>query len=107
MKGKTNNPNGRPKGVPNRTTKEIKSVLNEFISMNIESMQQDFDSIDDPHLRLQFIERLFRYILPTSVKEDKSLDPKEKHEIVIKYVSSGIPLAHSESEVFEPERKRD
>lgn len=99
MKGRTNNPNGRPKGVPNKTTTEIKAVLNEFISRNIDTMQQDFDSIEDPQIRLQIMERLFRYILPTNVKTDLAFDANQKHEIVVTYVSSGIPLANNESEV--------
>lgn len=90
---------GRQLGTPNRTTSEIRAVLCSFISSNIETMQQDFDSIQEPVLRLQMIEKLLRYILPTNVKSDFQFEAKEKQEIIITYVDSSIPLANSEVEI--------
>lgn len=34
MKGKTNNPNGRPKGVPNKVTKSVRAFIGEVIDKN-------------------------------------------------------------------------
>jgi hypothetical protein len=90
---------GRLKGTPNKTTSEIRTVLSSFISSNIDTMQQDFDSIDEPVLRLQMMEKLLRYILPTNVKTDFQFEAKEKQEIIITYVDSAIALANSEDEV--------
>lgn len=43
MKGITNNPNGRPKGVPNKTTTELR----EMITTLFESKYEDFTSALD------------------------------------------------------------
>lgn len=90
---------GRQLGTPNKTTSEIRAVICNFISSNIESIQQDFDSIDEPVLRLQMMDKLLKYILPTNVKADLQFDAKERQEIIITYVDSSIPLANSEDEI--------
>ena len=90
---------GRLKGTPNKTTSEIRAVLSSFISRNIDTMQQDFDSIQEPILRLQMMEKLLRYILPANIKTDFQFEAKEKQEIIITYIDSSIALANSEEEV--------
>lgn len=90
---------GRLKGTPNKTTSEIRAVLSSFVSSNIDTMQQDFDSIKEPILRLQMMEKLLKYILPTNVKTDYQFEAKEKQEIIITYIDSSIALANSENEV--------
>ena len=90
---------GRLKGTPNKTTSEIRAFLSSFISSNIDTMQQDFDSIEEPILRLQMMEKLLKYILTTNVKADLHFDPKERQEIIITYVDSSIPLAYSEEAI--------
>ena len=32
MKGSTNNPNGRPKGKPNKITNELRSMISDFLT---------------------------------------------------------------------------
>jgi hypothetical protein len=39
MKGKTNNPKGRPKGQPNKTTQEIRGLLERVVVDNFENVQ--------------------------------------------------------------------
>ena len=71
-KGHTNNPNGRPKGKPNRSTDELRSLLQSFIDANIETMQADYDSLE-PKDRLNFIERLLKHVLPAPLQELEKL----------------------------------
>jgi len=46
MKGKTNNPAGRPKGVPNKATTALKEWINELVDDNREQLKTDFLALD-------------------------------------------------------------
>jgi hypothetical protein len=63
MKGATNNPNGRPKGVPNKTTKELKQVLHSVIEHQLETIEEDLKDLD-PKDRLNVLLKLVEYVLP-------------------------------------------
>lgn len=69
-KGKTNNPNGRPKGTPNRVTTTIRNWLVELINDNRERIEADLQSLD-PKDRLSFIEKLLPYLLPKVERADE------------------------------------
>ena len=72
-KGQTNNLKGRPKGIPNKTTTEIRNLLQEFISCNMENLQSDFESLE-PRDRLAFLEKALKFVLPTRFMEVNDLD---------------------------------
>jgi hypothetical protein len=63
MKGKTNNPNGRPKGTPNKVTSTIRNWLVELISNNREQLEKDFLLLE-PKDRLILVEKFLPYIMP-------------------------------------------
>lgn len=63
MKGHTNNPNGRPKGTPNKVTTALKEWALDFIESNKERLQDDFDSME-PVERWGVVCKLFPYLLP-------------------------------------------
>jgi acyl carrier protein len=73
LKGKTGNPNGRPKGKQNKTTTELKEAINLIVSNNIDKLQRDIDSLEAKD-RLVFIEKLFKYSIPPLQAEP----PKEE-----------------------------
>jgi hypothetical protein len=75
MKGFTNNMNGRPKGVPNKITSELRSLLNDFVTEQFESIKQDFGRLE-PKERLIYYEKLLQYCLPKSGKG--GLDSEEE-----------------------------
>ncbi len=79
-KGQTGNPYGRPKGSPNKTTSEIKNLMQSFISENIDKLQNDFDSLE-PKDRLAFFERALRFILPTQQSQDINLNSLSEDEL--------------------------
>ena len=62
-KGITNNPYGRPKGVPHRTTAEMREAIQALVERNIQQMQDDFDQLDSAE-RLRILERFMQYLLP-------------------------------------------
>lgn len=63
MKGHTNNPDGRPKGTPNKVTGSLRKRINDFLADNWQQMQNDFKALD-PKDRLTFYEKLLSYGLP-------------------------------------------
>ncbi|MEI7587159.1 hypothetical protein [Runella sp.] len=62
-KGKTNNPHGRPKGTPNKTTADIRNRVKDFVNAKWETMEADFNQLE-PKERLAFFEKLLQYTLP-------------------------------------------
>lgn len=72
MKGYTNNPNGRPKGVPNKITQELRLFIAELVSDNREQIVEDFKSLA-PKERLLILERYMQYVLPkrTRIEEER------------------------------------
>ena len=79
-KGVTNNPYGRPKGIANKSTQEMRAVLQEFVERNIENLQAEFDQLDSAE-RLRVLERFMQYLMPryASIQvtpiEDRKIEP--------------------------------
>jgi hypothetical protein len=65
-KGKTNNPKGRTKGSPNRTTKEAKELLDNILFGRIDSINETLDKLEakDPAKYIEAVTRLLVYVLP-------------------------------------------
>jgi hypothetical protein len=68
-KGQTGNPNGRPKGKPNKITSEMKDKVQMFIENNFEQIQIDFQKLE-PRERVTIYERLLKYIIPTRIESE-------------------------------------
>lgn len=54
---------GREKGTPNKLTSELRERINNFLNINWNNLQSDFESLD-PKEKLMFYERLLQYGLP-------------------------------------------
>ena len=62
-KGYTNNPNGRPKGTPNKATTSMREFISELLDDNMEVIKSDLLKID-PAQRLSVLEKFLQYSLP-------------------------------------------
>lgn len=73
VKGKSGNPEGRPKGSKNKSPAVIKNKILEIISNNMETIQNDISKLK-PAERLAFLEKLFKYAIPTRTANDINLN---------------------------------
>lgn len=71
MKGYTNNPNGRPKGSPNKITKELRSFVADLLDENREQIIEDFKKIS-PKERLLILERYMQYVIPKKTHNEET-----------------------------------
>lgn len=72
-KGRTNNPNGRPKGSKNKVTTELKEWISELIDQNRELFLKDLIALE-PKDRLVIIEKLMQYVIPKATESKISFD---------------------------------
>ena len=63
-KGRTNNPTGRPKGTPNKTTSELRQWIINLLSKNRAQVGRDLLAIPDPAERLKILLKFLELVLP-------------------------------------------
>lgn len=61
--GMTNNPNGRLKGIPNRTTSEVRKVIINILHDNVEQINEDLKALT-PKDRIAALVALAQLALP-------------------------------------------
>jgi hypothetical protein len=84
-KGKTNNPNGRPKGTPNRTTKEAKEILEHILFGQLENVQAAFDALKkEPGKYVDAYSKMFGYVMPK--KTDITTGDEQISQIIQKII---------------------
>lgn len=79
---KRNKTGGRVAGTPNKLTSELRERINDFLTINWNNLQADFESLE-PKDKLLFYERLLQYGLPklktiemTTINESESESDK-------------------------------
>jgi hypothetical protein len=82
-KGQTNNPAGRPKGKPNKITANLKAAISDFLNENWDQITQDWLTLE-PEKRLQFYEKLIRYVVPPAADELARLTPEQLDQLIDK-----------------------
>ena len=63
VKGVTNNPAGRPKGTPNKMTKELRTTLKNILDKEFEQLPMLLAQLE-PNDRITAIIKLLAYVLP-------------------------------------------
>ena len=76
-KGKTNNPNGRPKGTPNKITADLREFISLLLNDNLEQLRADFEQLEGKD-RLIMMERLLGYVLPKLSNITMNEEPEMK-----------------------------
>tara|TARA_B100001142_G_C13976562_1_gene517029 strand:- start:63 stop:338 length:276 start_codon:yes stop_codon:yes gene_type:complete len=64
---------GRKQGIPNKSTTQIRELLNSVLQEEIERIPEHFNAITDPKQRLDALAKLLPFIAPKmqSIKEVK------------------------------------
>jgi len=99
---------GRQQGTPNKTTSEIRELITEFVSINWQRVQTDFEQLE-PKERLQFFEKLMQYAVPKmqSVNYEFELDSKlqklseEELDEIIERISENIGVPKKKAKLPE------
>jgi hypothetical protein len=71
-KGHTNNPGGRPAGVPNKATRDIKEAYRMLIEKNLDNLTGWLEKIadKDPEKAIRIINDLSEYVIPKLARSE-------------------------------------
>jgi hypothetical protein len=61
---------GRPAGVPNKATTEVKEAIAAFTSANVDKLDEWLNSIDDPAKRLDLYFKALEYTMPKLARSE-------------------------------------
>lgn len=64
IKGQTGNPNGRPKGAPNKATKQFREILGVALDEMVGTIPELIAQIEDPKDRIDAMAKLMPYAYP-------------------------------------------
>lgn len=84
---------GREKGTPNEMTKELREVLQTFLSIEIQRLPEYFEAIPKPEVKAKLIIELLPFILPK--QNFLELDNSESNLVV---TISGIDPPENDEE---------
>lgn len=81
---------GRPSGVPNKVTMEVKQAIAAFTSNNAEKLDQWLNEVDDPAKRLDLYFKALEYTMPKLARTEVAGDQKQpiKHTVTWKMPSA-------------------
>lgn len=77
--GKTGNLNGRPKGVQNKVTREVKEMIESFLSNNRHEFEDNFKKITDPEKVCKIYLEAAKIIMPRPKDEGERDDEERRH----------------------------
>ena len=94
-KGQSGNPKGMPKGIKNKTTQEMKVILNNVMANQLDNVHQALEDIreNDPARYIDALSKLIGYVMPK--KSDITTDG-EKINITWHETKEYIPDENSD-----------
>lgn len=97
MKGKTNNPNGRPKGVPNKITTDLKGRIAQIVENGFVTIESDLEALEAKD-RINAYLKLLEYLLPKQreTKVDISSLSDEEVEALLDKALNKLPWKTNE-----------
>jgi len=63
QKGRTNNPNGRPPGIPNKITKELREALKAIVENELDRLPGFIEKLEASE-RVELLIKLLPYVIP-------------------------------------------
>ena len=72
-KGQTGNPNGRPKGTPNRTTGEMRAKIQKLVDTSWRTISKDIQKMP-PKDRVDIVVKLLPYVTPKLQTTELNVD---------------------------------
>ncbi|MDA3910528.1 MAG: hypothetical protein PF448_04130 [Bacteroidales bacterium] len=72
---------GRPAGTPNKSTKQIKELLAEFVGTNVEDIQTEYNKLDSEK-KLYFLEKVLKYVLPSQTKSFLEFETEPQIKVI-------------------------
>lgn len=83
------NRTGRKKGVQNKTTNELRLLVQDFVESNWQTLQASFDALEDKD-KLNFMDKLLRHVLPAPLTELERLTDSQLDELITKLKNNSI-----------------
>jgi hypothetical protein len=88
-KGKTGNPNGRPKGSPNKVTSSVKMWISQLIDDNRAQLEKDIKQLE-PKDRILVLEKLMQYVIPKMQTVEAKVDLNDLSDAQIDRIINNI-----------------
>lgn len=86
---------GRPKGMPNNVTRDVRTIFSALVEANAEKAQELFDRVaaKDPAEALDLLARFAEFVIPKLARTDLTGDAADKGATV--HITGVEPFARS------------
>lgn len=82
---------GRKKGVPNKTTQEVREMFSQLLSENLEQLRNDLSKLE-PYQRVNALIKLSQFIVPRPTENHLTINSPEDFKKVVFEFGSPIDV---------------